>query len=198
MSNASTSATDAAAAVVIGGSAGAIEALGILLPSLPAGYRLPVVVVVHIPPHMPSLLVEVFERRCAAKVCEIEDKARMTAGTIFFAPPDYHVLIEDEGTFALSVEPQVHWSRPSIDVLFESAARALGRRVVGVLLTGANDDGVHGLRAIKDAGGLTIAQDPAEAAVPAMPASAIRVGAATRVLRLTGIGAFLLELGAQP
>jgi two-component system chemotaxis response regulator CheB len=163
-----------ASLVVIGASAGAIEALCRLLPELPADFTIPVVVVVHVPPRAPSLLVEIFRARCAVQVREPFDKEPLAPG-IFFAPPDYHLLIEKGRTFALSIDGAVNWSRPSIDVLFESAADAYGAGVVAVVLTGASADGADGARAIREAGGYVMVQAPETADAEVMPREAIRL-----------------------
>lgn len=160
-------------AIVIGGSAGAIEALGVILPALPKEAKVPVVVVVHLPPRRESLLVEIFEKRCALRVREPEDKEPLSAG-IWFAPPDYHLLIERDRTFALSIDEPVRFSRPSIDVLFESAGDAFGADLCAVVLTGANDDGAAGVRRVKGAGGMVLVQDPESAECKEMPTAAVR------------------------
>ncbi|MBM4355789.1 MAG: chemotaxis protein CheB, partial [Deltaproteobacteria bacterium] len=126
------------------------------------------------------------------------DKERVAGGAVYVAPANYHLLVERDLTLSLSTEEPVHWSRPSIDVLFESAARAWGRHVVGVLLTGGNADGVEGLLAIRAAGGLTLVQDPSTAESPAMPRAAIRAGAAQRVLSLEEMAKLLVGIGREP
>jgi two-component system, chemotaxis family, protein-glutamate methylesterase/glutaminase len=160
-------------AMVMGGSAGAIEALNQLLPVVPEGARIPVVVVVHLPPNRPSLLVEVFAQRCAAEVREPEDKLPVSAGTIWFAPSNYHLLIEADRTFAFSLEPPVNFSRPSIDVLFESAADVFAETLCCIVLTGANEDGARGASYVRGRGGLVIVQDPNGAEAKEMPRAAI-------------------------
>jgi two-component system chemotaxis response regulator CheB len=159
-------------AVVIGASAGAIDALGELLPGLPAGTPWPVVVVVHLPPQKPSLLPALFGRKCALAVREPEDKQPILPG-IWFAPPDYHLLVETTRSFAFSIEPPIHHSRPSIDALFQTAADAYGAGLVGVVLTGASGDGAEGARAIREAGGFVVVQDPTTAEARMMPARAV-------------------------
>ena len=156
-------------AVAIGASAGGIEALLILLSALPATCRLSFFIVMHIPRERPSLLAEVFGSRCALPVKEAEDKEPIQPGTVYFAPPDYHLLIDRGPAFAMSSDEPVHFSRPSIDVLFDSAADIYGERLVGVILTGANQDGAEGLAAIGAAGGRTVVQDPVSAAVAYLP-----------------------------
>ncbi|HEY3254048.1 MAG TPA: chemotaxis protein CheB [Polyangiaceae bacterium] len=160
-------------ALVMGASSGAVEALGQLLPVVPEAARIPIVVVVHLPPNRPSLLAEVFGARCRARVREPEDKEPMTAGSIWFAPANYHLLLEADRSFALSIDPPVNFSRPSIDVLFESAADAFGESLCCVVLTGANDDGAYGASEVRRRGGLVIAQEPSTAEAKEMPSAAI-------------------------
>lgn len=181
-------------AVVIGASAGALEALSLILPSLPAQYSLPIVIVVHVPPDKKSILPELFQAKCRIQVCEAEDKAPICVKTAYFAPPDYHLLIEMDKSFALSNDDPVLYSRPSIDVLFESAADAYGPTLIGVVLTGANQDGARGLKAIVDAGGTAIIQDPATAFAAAMPEAAIAACPAAQILRLEEIAVYLNDL----
>ncbi len=173
-------------AVAIGTSAGGIEALNVLLPAVPARSIVPIFTVLHIPRDRPSLLAGIFQPKCARPVREAEDKEPVVPGTVYLAPPDYHLLI-DEGRLALSADDVVHYSRPSIDVLFESAVEAYGDRLAAVLLTGASSDGTAGLAAVHRIGGITIVQDPAEAQVATMVTSAIASGAAGWVLPLAGI-----------
>lgn len=158
--------------IAIGASAGAVEALGQLLPRLPASLATPVVVVVHVPADRPSGLAQLFASRCQLPVREAEDKCPLGSG-VFFAPPDYHVLIERTLTLALANDEAVHFSRPSIDVLFESVADSFQQRGMGILLSGASVDGAAGLQRIHRAGGLTWVQTPSTAAVATMPESAL-------------------------
>jgi len=173
-----------AEAVVIGASAGGVEVLSMLLSALPASCRLSLIIVMHIPRDRPSLLPEVFSGRCALPVKEAEDKEPVQPGTVYFAPPDYHLLIDRGPAFALSTDEPVHFSRPSIDVLFDSAADVYGERVIGVILTGANQDGAEGLAAVGRAGGRTVVQDPVSAAVAYLPEAALREGPVDFVLSL--------------
>jgi len=179
--------------VVIGGSAGSIDALGVLLPALPATLRATVVVVVHLPRERPSLLCQIFQPRCALPVREAQDKEPLEPGTIYFAPPDYHLLLDAGPTLALSVDEPVHFSRPSIDVLFEAAADACGSRLLAILLSGANADGAQGLVAVQAAGGTTLVQSPASCAVPFMPEAALAVMQPGHLLTPEGMVAQLLE-----
>jgi two-component system chemotaxis response regulator CheB len=178
-------------AVVIGASAGGVEALAVLLPALPAAFRPALVIVLHLPRERPSLLVEIFGRRCALPVREAEDKEPIEPGTVYFAPPDYHVLVENCRQIALSADEPVHYSRPSIDVLFESAADVYGERLLGIILTGGNEDGAAGLHAVHQAGGITIVQQPDTAKVPLMAVSALQRGPADFVLPLEEIAEYL-------
>lgn len=159
-------------AVVIGGSAGGVEVLSVLLSSLPSTLRAPVFVVLHQPPDRRSVLAEIFGRKCAVAVREAEDKEPVEPGTVYFGPPNYHLLIDQGPCIALSVDDVVQFSRPSIDVLFQSAADIYGRHLLGIVLTGWNEDGAAGLLAIRRAGGLTAVQDPATAEAPVMPQAA--------------------------
>jgi two-component system chemotaxis response regulator CheB len=182
------------AAVIIAGSAGGLEAMLRILSDLPPGYRLPLITLLHLPDNGDSKLAEVFGARLAIPVEEASDKAHITPGTLYVAPGGYHLLVEHDFSFALSCEAPVHYSRPSIDVMMESAADAWGTRLAGILLTGANDDGADGLARIGEQGGLTIVQDPNEAAVSTMPQAAIARRTPDHVLGLAGIHALLLEL----
>ena len=181
-------------AIVIGASAGAVEALQQLLPSLPAGYPLPIVIVVHLPPTGKSLLAELFAPVCDIAVREVDDKEALSPGTAYFAPPNYHVLIERNGSLSLSNEEPVHYSRPSIDVLFESAADAYGPALMGILLTGANDDGARGLAAIEQAGGSVFVQDPKTASATAMPQAGLARCPTARALSLPELAAQLQKV----
>lgn len=184
-------------ALVIGASAGGVEALSVLLPALTPGMRVTVLVVLHLPPTRNSLLVELFAPRCALRVTEAQDKEPMQTGTIYFAPPDYHLLVEDGPQIALSADEPVNYSRPSIDVTFESAAIVFGTRLAGIVLTGANDDGARGLKAIGDAGGTTMVQDPKEALCAYMPEAAIARARADHVLPLSGMAHLLRTLQTE-
>jgi two-component system, chemotaxis family, protein-glutamate methylesterase/glutaminase len=185
------------AAVVIGASAGGIEALSVLLPALPAGTQAAVMVVLHLPRDRPSLLVEIFGPKCALPVKEAEDKEPLLAGTLYFAPPDYHLLVEPGPCVALSADAPVHYSRPSIDVLFESAADTYGKRLLGIILTGANQDGAAGLAAVRRAGGVTAVQSPDTAQAALMPQSAIAGHKPDFVLPLPELAALLRTLEAR-
>ncbi len=155
--------------IAIGGSAGAMEALLTILPALPTSLRCAVVVVLHMQRDRPSLLPQVFGTRCALPVHEAQHGAPIEPGTIVFASPDYHLLVDAGPRLCLSIDPPLHFSRPAIDFLFESAADQLSDRLIGLLLSGANTDGAAGLAAIGRAGGLTMVQSPDTAQAQTMP-----------------------------
>ena len=182
--------------VAIGASAGGIEALAVLLPQLPKDFEPAVLVVVHLLRERPSLLRSIFASRCALPVRDVLDKDPLEPGTIVFAPPDYHLLVDlEQGPqLALSADPPVNNSRPSIDVLFESAAQAFGPRAAGVVLSGANGDGAHGLAAIHRSGGPTIVQAPHTAQSAAMPAAALAAGPVDHVVPVERIAHLLHAL----
>ncbi len=178
-------------AVVIGASAGGVEALSTLLPSLPAAYGLPVVCMLHLPGDRESRLAELFAERLPLRVKEASDKEPIEPGTVYFAGSGYHLSVEQDFTFSLSCEPPVHFARPAIDVLMESSADAYGAGLVGILLTGANHDGADGMAYIHACGGLTVVQDPEDAQVATMPQSAIDRFSPHLILPLARIGALL-------
>lgn len=162
-----------AEAVVIGGSAGAVSALLSLLPALPAGFPMPILVVIHIARHPTGSLAEVFQPKCRLLVKEAEDKEPLVPGTVYLAPADYHVLVERQRSVSLSSEEPVNFSRPSIDVLFESAADAYGGALLAIVLTGANSDGARGVRMVCEAGGFALVQTPESAEASTMPQAAL-------------------------
>jgi two-component system chemotaxis response regulator CheB len=179
--------------VVVGTSYGGLHALGVLLEGLPADFHPAVAVVQHRSKDSDLTLVSLLSDRSIREVREAEDKEPIEPGRIYVAPPDYHLLVED-GVFGLSTEAPVTFSRPSIDVLFETAADAYRERLIGVVLTGANADGTAGLKRIKDQGGYAIVQDPATAAGRAMPAAAVAGVRADAVLPLERIAGHLVEI----
>jgi two-component system chemotaxis response regulator CheB len=171
-------------AVVIGASAGGIQALRVLLGSLPEGFKPPVFVVQHILSDRPSMLLELFSNVCVLPVLEAEDKQPIRPGTVVFAPPDYHLLVESRETLALSIDEPVKFSRPSIDVLFESATAVFDRELLAILLTGASSDGSEGMALVRRSGGKAWVQCPSEAVASTMPESALALAGADAVLRL--------------
>lgn len=184
------------ALVVIGVSAGGLEALRELLGALPADFALPILIVQHLLPGDAGTLPGCLQRCTPLRLKEGDEGERIVPGTVYFAPANYHLLVERDGTLALSIDPRVRFARPSVDVLFETAADAFGPEVVGVILTGANDDGSAGLARVKALGGIAIVQDPADAAVNQMPLSALQRVAADYVLPLQQLPETLLALAA--
>ena len=189
------------AAIVIGTSAGGVEALSQLLPMLPTDLPVPVLVALHLPRDRRSLLVEIFGPRCALQVVEAFDKMPLDTGIVVFAPPDYHLLVDagrpEPATaprLALSVDAPVHYSRPAIDVLFESAADVYGERLLAILMTGANEDGAAGLQAVRQAGGMALVQDPDTAEASYMPAAALAAGPVDLVLPLARSASLLRSM----
>lgn len=170
--------------MVVGASAGGVAALQAIVQALPAGLSVPVLVVLHVPRDRNSRIVEVLAPHCAVPLREAEDKQPIERGTVTFAPPDYHLLVEDRSSVALSIDPPVLYSRPAIDPLFESAAAVFGPRVLALLLTGASSDGSEGVAAVRAAGGRAWLQCPEEAEASMMPASALQHAGADAVLPL--------------
>ncbi|HEX4681243.1 MAG TPA: chemotaxis protein CheB [Gemmatimonadaceae bacterium] len=180
--------------VVVGTSWGGLLALKELIAGLPATFGLPVVVVQHRHRQSDNLLSTLLQDSTPLPVCEIEDKAPIVGGQVHVAPADYHLLVED-GYFSLTTDEPVRYSRPSIDVTFQSAADTYGGRTVGIVLTGANADGSRGLKRIFDRGGLAFVQTPQTAESPTMPAAALRCVPESRVLTIAEIAR---ELAALP
>jgi len=181
-------------AIVVGASAGGVSALLTVFAALPADYAIALLCVLHLPADRHSQLAEVFSRRLQRPVQEARDKESVVPGMIYVAGPGYHLSVERDRSLSLSQEDRVHFSRPSIDILFESAADAYGDGLVGVLLTGANEDGARGLARIKEHGGTTLIQDPHEAQVAVMPEAALALHRPDHILPLNGIGQLLAKL----
>jgi two-component system chemotaxis response regulator CheB len=175
--------------VTVGASAGGLYALRMLVAALPADFPMPVAVVQHRSKDS-ELLCELLQECTAMEVYEVNDKEEARPGCVYIAPPDYHLLV-DEGFFSLSTEAPVRFSRPSIDVTFESAADTYGMDAIGVVLTGANADGSRGLRRIVDAGGLGVVQDPSTAEVKVMPQAAAKAVPEACVLPMQDIAGYL-------
>jgi two-component system chemotaxis response regulator CheB len=173
-----------------------VQALCELLPALSRESQAAVFVVLHLPRDRPSLLVDVFSQKCELAVREAEDKEPVIPGTVYFAPPNYHLLVDAGPQLALSADDLVNHSRPSIDVLFDSAAQVYREHLLGIILSGANEDGAEGLAAVHDAGGLTVVQEPQTAQSSAMILSALERRPADLVLDLAGIAGLLQRLCA--
>ncbi|MDR0208749.1 MAG: chemotaxis protein CheB [Pseudomonas putida] len=181
-------------AVVIGASAGGVAALLQVLGGLPEGFAIPVLCVLHLPDERHSQLASVLQRRIHRPVREARDKEGIAPGLIYVAGPGYHLSVERDLSLSLSQEEPVHFSRPAIDFLFQSAADAYGAGLLGVLLTGANEDGAQGLLQIKNSGGRTVVQAPRDAQVALMPEAALALQQPDHILSLSGIGHLLATL----
>ncbi len=181
-------------AVVIGASAGGFHALRKLLTKLPKGFSMPIFIVQHISPTSDNYMAQFLNGKSELLVKEADEKELIKGGTVYISPPNYHLLIEEDNTLSLSTENKKNYSRPSIDILFESAAFTYGSSLIGVVLTGANSDGAAGLLTIKNHGGYCIVQEPAEAESTAMPLAAIEKATPNKVLKLNDIVALLVEL----
>ncbi len=184
-------------AVIIGASAGGTRVLRQIIAGIERNYPLPLVLVQHLHPDDDDLLVDNLQRELVIPVVSILDKMPLQPGRLHVAPADYHLLMEQGGKLALSIDEPVHWSRPSIDLFFKSAARAMGDRLCAILLTGANADGADGLRQVHDHGGRTLVQDPDSAEFPVMPRAAIERGGAQWVLPPRLIASTLHNLGRE-
>lgn len=181
-------------AIVIGVSAGGLKALSELFSELPGNFSLPIMVTQHLHPEDDGSLSEILGSNSCLKIIEATDKMPISPGTVYLAPSNYHLLIERNQVLALSKDPKINYSRPSIDVMFESAAYTYGASLIGIILTGANNDGAAGISLIKDFGGLTIAQDPATTEFPAMPGFAIATGKVDKICSIKEISKYLKSL----
>jgi two-component system chemotaxis response regulator CheB len=181
-------------AVVIGTSSGGQDALSEILSGLPETFSFSIMVVIHRGHEAGDYLERSSNEKCRCRIKQADDKETIETGTVYFAPPDYHLQVEDDGTLSLSADPPVNYSRPSVDVLFETSADYFNAELVGIVLTGANNDGSRGLKRIGRAGGMTVAQDPDSAQWPYMPRSAVETARPKLVLRLEEIVRFILDL----
>ena len=177
--------------IIIGGSAGSLEVLFRIIPGLRSDLPHPIVIVLHRKASTDTQLIDLLSSKTSLQVKEIEDKDSLDEGSIFIAPGDYHLLFEKDGTLALDDSEKVAFSRPSIDVAFQSAAEAYGERLISILLSGANADGSAGMETVKATGGVTIVQSPDSAEVAYMPQQAIDRQVADLVLDVQGILDFL-------
>ncbi len=184
--------------IVVGASWGGLRAIGTVLDGLPDELSAAIAIAQHrAPDSAPGALADLIQRHTSLPVVDVDDKTAIEAGHVYLAPPDYHLLVEP-GSFALSVDERVQFARPSIDVLFESAADAYAERVIGVILTGANEDGAAGLARIKERGGVAVVQDPGSAERSTMPTAAIAATHADVVLPVEEIAGFLRGLVLAP
>lgn len=181
-------------AIVIGSSAGGLNALKILFRGLSEGFRIPLIIVQHISADSENYLIQILNDIRVLQVKEADEKEQPMPGMAYLAPPNYHLLLEPDHTFTLTIDERVNYARPSIDVLFETAAEAYKDKLIGIILTGANNDGSRGLKRIKELGGLTIVQDPETAEVESMPRAAIQATVTDHILPLEEIAAFLNSL----
>jgi two-component system chemotaxis response regulator CheB len=182
-------------AIVIGTSAGGLLVLTTLLEALPADFSIPLIVVQHRSKDERNLLEEVLSRKCKIAIKQADEKEKIEKGSVYFAPPDYHLLIEKDHTFSLNFDTKVNYSRPAIDILFETAAYVFKEKLLAMILTGANADGAVGIKTIKKQGGTTIAQKPATAQFPAMPQAAIDTGCIDKILEINEIKDLLMQVG---
>ncbi len=181
-------------AIVIGVSSGGMITLNTILRHLPSDFALSIIIVQHQHPESDDFIAKFLDDRCSLTVKQADEKESILPGVIYIAPPNYHLLVEEDKTLSLSTNKRVHYARPSIDILFESAADVFGEKLVGIILTGANEDGSHGIRKIKESGGLTIVQDPDTAEVDTMPKAAIASTKIDYILPLEKIGPFICTL----
>ena len=178
-------------------SAGGLKAISAVLSALPSDFPAPIVVVQHLSPRQPSLMADILSRRITLPVTQAQEGEALWPGHVYLAPPDRHLLVTHQGTVSLTLTEKVHHVRPSGDVLFESVAACYGAGAVAVILTGGDGDGATGLLAVKDAGGLTIAQDEASSESFSMPRAAIATGGVDHILALDAIAPMLLSLVAS-
>jgi len=181
----------------MGTSAGGVSALSTILQALPEDYSLPVIVVQHRSSDLNTTLEEVLQYKCGIRIKQADEKEFIKAGTVYFAPADYHLLVEKNRSLSLSFDMRVNFSRPSIDILFDTAAEAYGGKLIGIIMTGANGDGADGIRTIYRYGGVTIAQDPDEAQYPTMPQAAIDTSCVRHIFDLGQIVNYLLAVGGK-
>lgn len=179
-------------AIVMGASSGGLEAFITILNKLPTSFKLPILIAQHLHQKSDSLLVDILSQKTSLKVKEAEDKEPVKSNTIYIAPPGYHLLVEPDRTLSLSIDDLINFSRPSIDVLFESAAFTFKDSLIGILLTGANEDGARGLETIYKNGGLVVVQDPEEAVMNTMPSAGLKYTKTQNVFKLNQIADFII------
>lgn len=181
-------------AIVIGASFGGLQALRTIILGLPNTFKTPIVIVLHIGNNNIDSFISLLNKNSSFGVKEAEEKEKLKPGTVYFAPPNYHLQIETTRYLSLSADTKVNYSRPSIDVLFETAAWALNNKLVGVLLTGSNADGARGLKTIKDFGGTTLVENPETALAPKMPQEALKLSTPDYILDVEQIADKLAEI----
>lgn len=181
-------------AVVIGASAGGMDAINRLLKNLEASFKLPVMIVQHTSPDSDNYFVMYIQEKTCLVVKEVTSGDNISDGTVYVAPPNYHILVEKDKRLTLSTEEKINYSRPSIDILFETAAEVYYENLIGIILTGASSDGSLGLKKIKQLGGYCIVQNPKNAEHKLMPESAIRIANPDKILDIEEISEFLNKL----
>lgn len=181
-------------ALIIGGSAGSLEVILKVLPDLAVDLKFAIIIVLHRKPGKDNILVELLASRTEMLVKELQEKEEILAGTLYVAPPNYHVLIENNRTFSLDASEKINFSRPSIDVAFESAAEVYEDQLVGMILSGANSDGTIGLQSIKNNGGIVAVQNPKTAVVSIMPESATENVAVDAILQPEEMANYINQL----
>jgi two-component system chemotaxis response regulator CheB len=186
--------TQMVSAIVIGSSAGGLNALTSILGDLPPDYPIPLIVVQHRANEQTEMLEEVLQHKCKIKIKQADEKEKIRAGLVYIAPPGYHLLVETDKSFSLASDIRVHHSMPSIDVTFETAAEIFRDKLVGIIMTGASSDGSEGIISIKKFRGITVAQDPSEAQYPFMPTAAIETKCVDFIMNVRSIKIFLKEL----
>ncbi|MFV8379220.1 chemotaxis protein CheB [Flavobacterium sp. LB3R33] len=184
-------------AIVIGVSSGGMNALKIISSALPVDFNIPIIIVQHLSAHSDSFWIKLLNEKSHLFVKEADEKEKIKKGTIYIAPPNYHLLIEKNKTFSLTIDERVNFARPSIDVLFESAAEAYRNKLIGIVLTGSNSDGTKGIKRIKDCGGLAIIQDPTTADSEYMPRSAIAAIVPDYIISLEEIVELLIKIDQE-
>lgn len=184
-------------AIVIGVSSGGMKAMKIMFPLLPKSFNTPIIIVQHISPHSDNQWIQLLNDTSNLEIKEADEKEKIEIGNVYIAPPNYHLLIEKDKTFSLSIDERVNFARPSIDVLFESAAEAYKNKLIGIILTGSNHDGTKGIKRIQECGGLAIVQDPETAESAYMPKSAIAAIQPDYILSLEEIIKLLIKLDKQ-
>lgn len=181
-------------AIVIGASAGGMDAIKSILMPLQEGFSASILIVQHLSPHSDGYMAKHLNELCKINVKEADEKEKILPGNAYIAPANYHLLIEKDETLSLTVDPKVNYSRPSIDILFESAAEVYENELIGIILTGGNGDGSKGLKMIKEFGGLTIVQDPSTAEADFMPRAAMKASEVDYILSLNKISNKLIKL----
>lgn len=181
-------------AIVIGASAGGMQTIGDILSKLPLNFPVPIIIVQHLSPNSKGYMAKYLNKVTELMVKEADEKEMIMAGVVYVSPANYHLLVENDETLSLTVEPKVNYSRPAIDLLFETAADVYQDKLIGIILTGANKDGSHGLQKIKERGGLAIVEDPDTAVVNTMPKAAIEATAIDYILKADEVAQKIIEL----